>query len=214
MSYRHLTVVSGRARVARTSQAYSGMMPADDVVHILGTERRASGVALTLISIFFALVFPYSSGLEIPRPGVQLFYSCAGPLYMDLAMSRWRAPWSGVATWPIALALQAVALAAVRAKVGHWVLPNGRFLFGAALLGFGVAVGFAYLGEFWSGSIARQVYMFGAIALFLFWRMTPDLIQVPVDEITVPDMMPWTGLFGGASVAALGWLVYGRKGVA
>ena len=214
MGNRHPTVVSGRAKAAPTGQAYSGVMPADDVIHILGTERRVSGVALTLITLFFALIFPYSSGLEIPRAGVQLFYSAAAPIYMDLAMSRWRAPWSGVIAWPVALAVQWVALAAVRAKVGHWVVPNGRFLFGAALLGLGVAVGFAYLGEFWSGSIARQVYMFVAIALFLFWRMTPEAIQVPVDEITFPDIMPWTGLFGGAAVAGLGWLIYGRKGAA
>src|SRR5205823_2369791 len=153
---------------------------AQGVVRVSETDERASGVALTLLTIFFAIVFPYYSGLEIPRPGVQLFYSCGGPIYLDLAMLRWRAPRAGIAAWMMALASQAVALVAVRVKVSHWVVPGAQFLFGAALLGLGAAIGFSYLATFWSGSIARQVYLFGAIALFLFWRMlAPDMIQAP-----------------------------------
>jgi len=175
-------------------------------------KRPVSGVALTLLSIFFALVFPYSSGLEIPRPGVQIFYACLGPVYLDLAMSRWHAPRSGLAGWLMALFVQAVALVAVRLKVSHWVWPGAAFLLGAAMLGLGVAVAGSYMGEFWNGSLVRQVYLFGALALFLFWRMlAPDVLQEPVDALLLPDAMPVAGLIGGSAVAALGWFVYGRE---
>jgi hypothetical protein len=176
-------------------------------------ERKpASGVALTLLTLFFAFYFPYTSGLEIPRPAVQLFYCCSAPVYLDLAMTRWRAPHSAWAAWGIALLVQLVALAVVRIKVGHWVWPSAIFLGGAATLGLGVAVGASYLAEFWSGSVARQVYLFGAIALFLFWRMVaPDGVQVSIDSLLLPDTMPIAGALGGATIAALGWLVYGRE---
>jgi hypothetical protein len=176
------------------------------------SRTPASGVALTMLSVFFALVFPYYSGLEIPRPGVQLFYACSAPVYLDLTMLRWRAPGSAPAAWAIALLVQLVALVAVRVKVGHWVWPNAIFLAGAAMLGLGVAIGASYLAEFWSGSVARQVYLFGAIAIFAFWRtVVPDALQVPVDSLLLPDVMPIAGVVGGIAVAALGWLIYGRE---
>jgi hypothetical protein len=177
----------------------------------LAAPRRASLVALAMLTAFFALAFPYWSGLEIVRPALQLFYSASAAVYLDLAMLRWRAPRSSFAAWAMALLVQAIALCAVRVKVGHWAWPNALFLVGAALLGLGAAVAFGYLAEFWSGQTARQVYLFGALALFLFWRMTPEAIQAPVDLLLLPDVMLYTGLIGGSLVAAAGWLVYGRS---
>ena len=195
---------------------YSGGMPNEAFLgSTLAPPRRVSTVALVMLAGFFTAVFPWLSGLEMRRPEVQVFYCCSAAVYLDLVMTKWRAPRTAFASWALALASLAIALTTVRIKIAHWIIPSLGFLLGAAILGLGVAIGFAYYAEHASGQSARQIFLFTALALFLFWRMwTPDSIQSRVDSLLLPGAMPYTGLLGGVAIAGLAWLYYGRRPVA
>jgi hypothetical protein len=181
---------------------------------MLLSERKPqppSPVALTLLSLFFAIGFPYWTGLEFLRPGIQLFYSSLGPIFLDLTLSRLPPVSAGLAAFGFSMAVQAFGLGIVALKVGHWLTPSLPFLAGSLAAGAGISLGAAWVGGYWSGESARRYFLFGTIAIFLFWPYLPESAESTADALLIPETWIWVGPMVGLVAALVGWRLYGDR---